>query len=150
MFNGKTHYKWPFSIAMLVHQRVIFWCHSHFLGSNILWLGVFARPLSPGAAMGRALTGAGKGKQRPLMVFQWFFLMWVCLKMVVYPQWNSHLVGIMISKTIGFFGVHYFQTNPCGKLKNRPSGVYDILYPVNRLANIVPTNVVSNLRFLSI
>ena len=22
MFNGKTHYKWPFSIAMLVHQRV--------------------------------------------------------------------------------------------------------------------------------
>ena len=24
----------------------------------------------------------------------------------------SHLVGIMISKTIGFFGVHYFQTNP--------------------------------------
>ena len=23
----------------------------------------------------------------------------------VYPQWNSHLVGIMISKTIGFFGV---------------------------------------------
>ena len=28
------------------------------------------------------------------------------------PQWNSHLVGIMISKTIGFFGLHYFQTNP--------------------------------------
>ena len=24
----------------------------------------------------------------------------------VYPQWNSHVVGIMISKTIGFFGVH--------------------------------------------
>ena len=22
MFNGKTHYKWPFSIAMLVYQRV--------------------------------------------------------------------------------------------------------------------------------
>jgi len=21
-FNGKTHYKWPFSIAMLVYQRV--------------------------------------------------------------------------------------------------------------------------------
>ena len=28
---------------------------------------------------------------------------WKCW---VYPQWNSHLVGIMISKTIGFFGVH--------------------------------------------
>ena len=23
MFNGKTHYKWPFSIAMLVYQMVI-------------------------------------------------------------------------------------------------------------------------------
>ena len=25
----------------------------------------------------------------------------------VYPQWNSHLVGIMISKTIGFRGFHH-------------------------------------------
>ena len=25
MFNGKIHYKWPFSIAMLVHQRVFIW-----------------------------------------------------------------------------------------------------------------------------
>ena len=24
IFNGKIHYKWPFSIAMLVHQRVFF------------------------------------------------------------------------------------------------------------------------------
>ena len=31
----------------------------------------------------------------------------------VYPQWNSHLVGIMISKTIGCRGLAYFQTNPC-------------------------------------
>ena len=29
----------------------------------------------------------------------------------VYSQWNSHLIGIMISKTIGF-RVHYFQTHP--------------------------------------
>ena len=39
----------------------------------------------------------------------------------VYPQWNSHLVGIMISKTIGFLGVHYFQTNPYNLIK---SGIY--------------------------
>ena len=26
-FNGKTHYKWPFSIAMLVYQRVTEWNH---------------------------------------------------------------------------------------------------------------------------
>ena len=24
IFNGKIHYKWPFSIAMLVHQRVLY------------------------------------------------------------------------------------------------------------------------------
>ena len=33
----------------------------------------------------------------------------------VYSQWNSHLIGIMISKTIGYNGVHYFQTHPYGK-----------------------------------
>ena len=30
----------------------------------------------------------------------------------VYPQWNSHLIGIMISKTIGFRGTQHFQSNP--------------------------------------
>ena len=46
----------------------------------------------------------------------------------VYSQWNSHLIGIMISKTIGYNGVHYFQTHPClmfnsffhGSLPRRP------------------------------
>ena len=35
MFNGKTHYKWPFSIAMLVYQRVpqIYWPHPHLSSS---------------------------------------------------------------------------------------------------------------------
>ena len=32
----------------------------------------------------------------------------------IYSQWNSHLRGIMISKTIGFRGLAYFQTNPNG------------------------------------
>ena len=31
----------------------------------------------------------------------------------VYSQWNNHLIGIMISKTIGFRGFLYFQTHPC-------------------------------------
>ena len=29
MFNGKIHYKWPFSIAMLVYQRVT--CYNLFV-----------------------------------------------------------------------------------------------------------------------
>ena len=36
---------------------------------------------------------------------------WVCLKMVYTPNY-SHLIGIMISKTIGFRGTQHFQTNP--------------------------------------
>ena len=40
-----------------------------------------------------------------------YAFIWVCLKMGYTPNY-SHLVGIMISKTIGYNGVHYFQTNP--------------------------------------
>ena len=29
-----------------------------------------------------------------------------------YSQWNSHLIGIMIRKTIGFRGTRHFQTHP--------------------------------------
>ena len=36
---------------------------------------------------------------------------WVCLKIGYIPNY-SHLIGIMISKTIGFRGLAYFQTNP--------------------------------------
>ena len=39
----------------------------------------------------------------------WYTPKWVCLKMGYTPN-CSHLVGIMISKTIGC-RVHYFQTN---------------------------------------
>ena len=36
---------------------------------------------------------------------------WVCLKIGYIPNY-SHLIGIMISKTIGFRGTNHFQTNP--------------------------------------
>ena len=39
---------------------------------------------------------------------------WVCLKMGYTPNYR-HLVGIMISKTIGCRGLAYFQTNPIWK-----------------------------------
>jgi len=35
--NGKTHYKWPFSIAMLVYQRV--YTLSKIAGSTVMQLG---------------------------------------------------------------------------------------------------------------
>ena len=42
-----------------------------------------------------------------------YFPIWVCLKIGinrVYSQWNSHLIGIMISKTIGFRGTLFSDT----------------------------------------
>ena len=40
----------------------------------------------------------------------------------VYPQWNSHLVGIMISKTIGYNGVPniFRQTHMYGSENDKP------------------------------
>ena len=38
---------------------------------------------------------------------------WVCLKIGYIPNY-SHLIGIMISKTIGFRGTNHFQTHPYG------------------------------------
>ena len=41
---------------------------------------------------------------------------WVCLKIGYIPNY-SHLIGIMISKTIGFRGTQHFQTHPNGWLE---------------------------------
>ena len=46
------------------------------------------------------------------LVKRWTVI-WVCLK-IGYISNYSHLIGIMISKTIGYNGVHYFQTHPYG------------------------------------
>ena len=40
-----------------------------------------------------------------------YTLIWVCLKIGYIPNY-SHLIGIMISKTIGFRGTQHFQTHP--------------------------------------
>ena len=40
----------------------------------------------------------------------------------VYSQWNSHLIGIMISKTIGFRGTQHFQTNPHETIRMKTQG----------------------------
>jgi hypothetical protein len=45
-------------------------------------------------------------------LFDRFVATWVCLKIGYIPSY-SHLIGIMISKTIGFFlGTQHFQTHP--------------------------------------
>ena len=43
--------------------------------------------------------------------WSWSPSTWVCLKIGYIPNY-SHLIGIMISKTIGFRGTNHFQTNP--------------------------------------
>ena len=53
-------------------------------------------------------------KKSALDLFPFGFV-WKCW---VYSQWNSHLIGIMISKTIGFRGLAYFQTHPLVALED--------------------------------
>ena len=53
--------------------------------------------------------GSQKKGTEVVLGFMWVWT-WKCW---VYSQWNSHLIGIMISKTIGFRGLAYFQTHPC-------------------------------------
>ena len=55
-------------------------------------------PQNPQLAMGQDLVN---------------LLGWVCLKIGYIPNYR-HLMGIMISKTIGFRGLAYFQTHPDG------------------------------------
>ena len=50
------------------------------------------------------------------MISKLFRAKWVCLKMGYTPNY-SHLIGIMISKTIGFRGTQHFQTHPNSKMK---------------------------------
>ena len=47
-----------------------------------------------------------------LTSISWYHqIRWVCLKIGYTPNY-SHLIGIMISKTIGFRGTNHFQTHP--------------------------------------
>ena len=61
-----------------------------------MWLGHSVMPCHPG-----------------FLPLQWILQQntWVCLKIGYIPNY-SHLIGIMISKTIGFRGTRHFQTNP--------------------------------------
>ena len=52
--------------------------------------------------------------------FSWHLHIWVWTwKCWVYSQWNSHLIGIMISKTIGFRGTLFSDTPIFSKCKCR-------------------------------
>ena len=57
MFNGKIHYKWPFSIAMLVHQRVATFAPR----MAQLLRQVFATSTLPSEHMGRRHSGQSRG-----------------------------------------------------------------------------------------
>ena len=59
---------------------------------------------------------------------------WKCW---VYSQWNSHLIGIMISKTIGFRGLAYFQTNPAGFRDENPPWTWSRKVPKHDLSRLL-------------
>ena len=54
---------------------------------------------------------------KSITILEPYGFVWKCW---VYSQWNSHLIGIMISKTSGFRGLAYFQTNPYILVSDHP------------------------------
>ena len=80
-----------------------------------LWMPYFDGPFPRTLMMAQAvssqqcLLGHHKGMDLKKMNQKTNGFVWKCW---VYSQWNSHLIGIMISKTIGFRGLAYFQTHP--------------------------------------
>ena len=57
---------------------------------------------------GKAMKNRGK-THRITMELPWISYIWVCLKIGYIPNY-SHLIGIMISKTIGFRGALFSDT----------------------------------------
>ena len=56
IFNGKIHYKWQFSIALLVYQRVYITCpcvvcHSKGFSHSTFWSRKKNHPIHPGGRM---------------------------------------------------------------------------------------------------
>jgi hypothetical protein len=69
MFNGKTHYKWPFSIAMLVYQRVLSDAIFMFLGHDMFhfFCAHPDRPVSHGLFLAPMLDSTNISNAPPKM-----------------------------------------------------------------------------------
>ena len=59
----------------------------------------------------------------------------------VYSHWNSHLIGIMISKTIGFRGVPYFQTHPYFFLLLKRPSSFRIIFSSQVMGSTSPHHI---------
>ena len=92
MFNGKTHYKWPCSIAMLNYQRVSNPVTQH-LTSVIVPLSVPAQVLKSSLAHGSWPNTCGDlGKKWPGVRPAWFQQNWA----VHHPNLGQHLVNKLV------------------------------------------------------
>ena len=96
----------PVCIYLITKGPVFFWYHQSNLGISGLFLIYLSRTLpSNGLTFYREHV---RLKLVRISTCSYGFV-WKCW---VYSQWNSHLIGMMTSKTIGFRGLAYFQTHP--------------------------------------
>ena len=90
--------------------------------THILWLsfnqrdGVDSSQRSEVLHMSCIQSSSAEGQQVVLPAWHWVpdWAIWVCLKIGYIPNY-SHLIGIMISKTIGFRGTNLFSDKPICK-----------------------------------
>jgi hypothetical protein len=74
-------------------------------------LGYHLQKSAPQAPLGKVPQANSRRKPMDHWIIPMLEDNWVCLKIGYIPNY-SHLIGIMISKTIGKIGLHYFQTHP--------------------------------------
>ena len=87
--------------------RVLLRFHRHFGSAAPL----FAHLGAAGRGSSEPSVGVGRGwrSQWPGQFLSWCDFLGLSENRV-YSQWNSHLIGIMISKTIGFRGTLFWDT----------------------------------------
>ena len=106
--NGKIHYKWPFSIAMLNYRRV--WANMGEMG--IIWdnLTNFVRNFQGQEALSLASTGHfahsppklwrfGRELSSELWVPHGGYLMsrgWICISIIRHKTYNMYMIIIYI------------------------------------------------------
>ena len=116
IYNIHTH-MWSTDSSLLMTQTLPRTWGVHKKGVPQLLAKNDAGPRPGPSREDRNLQGLMSGWIFKTQIFQSVYI-WVCLKIGYIPNY-SHLIGIMISKTIGFRGTLFSDTSIWVRVKNR-------------------------------
>ena len=158
MFNGKIHYKWPFSIAMLVHQRVTdFQSFSALKKIQKSWgdhpLRAFTTPgwprsfsrLRTWTASALQITGGKRGGFSGARASEGFATKWLECHDQSQRQHLTLLKSLLDPKMDGPMSScrkHQFQTTKCVAPRSKFDPYPSMMFPLEALGKRLPDPVV--------